>query len=100
MGTQSYPKKGAQPPIFGPFLLWPNGWMHQDATWHGGRPQPKQLVLDGDPALPLTKRGGTPNFSAEVYCGQTAAWIKMPLGKEVGLGLRGIVLNGTQLPLP
>ena len=19
-------------PIFGPFLLWPNGWMHQDAT--------------------------------------------------------------------
>jgi len=26
------PKKGAQPPIFGPFLLWQNGWMHQDAT--------------------------------------------------------------------
>jgi len=25
-------KKGAKPPIFGPFLLWPNGWMHQDAT--------------------------------------------------------------------
>ena len=23
----------AQPPIFGPCLLWPNGWMHQDATW-------------------------------------------------------------------
>jgi len=21
------PKKGAQPQIFGPFLLWPNGWM-------------------------------------------------------------------------
>jgi len=27
------PKKGAAPPpIFGPFLLRPNGWMHQDAT--------------------------------------------------------------------
>ena len=27
--------KGAQlpPQIFGPFLLWPNSWMHQDATW-------------------------------------------------------------------
>jgi len=28
--------KGAQPsspPIFGPCMLWPNGWMHQDATW-------------------------------------------------------------------
>jgi len=27
-------------PIFGPFLLWPNGCMHQDAIWYGGRPQP------------------------------------------------------------
>jgi len=27
------PKKGAEPPpIFGPFLLWPNGWVHHDAT--------------------------------------------------------------------
>ena len=24
--------KGAQPPILGPWLLWPNGWMDQDAT--------------------------------------------------------------------
>jgi len=26
------PKKEAEPPVFGQFLLWPNGWMHQDAT--------------------------------------------------------------------
>jgi len=27
------PQKGAQPPpIFGPYLLWPNGWMDQDVT--------------------------------------------------------------------
>jgi len=26
-------KKWAQPPIFGPCLLWPNGCMDQDATW-------------------------------------------------------------------
>jgi len=25
--------KGAQPPIFGTYLLWPNGWMDQDAAW-------------------------------------------------------------------
>jgi len=25
--------KGAQSPIFGPYLLWPNEWMDQDATW-------------------------------------------------------------------
>jgi len=26
------PKKGTEPPIFGPCLLWPNSWMDQDAT--------------------------------------------------------------------
>jgi len=34
------------------------------------------------------------HFSAPVYCGQTAVWIKMPLGKEVGLGPGHIVLDG------
>jgi len=29
------PKKGTQPPILGPFLLWPNGWMDQNATLCG-----------------------------------------------------------------
>jgi len=29
-----------------------------------------------------------------VYCGQTAGWIKMPLGAEVGLGPGHIVLDG------
>jgi len=29
------PPKCAQPPIFGPCLLWPNGWIDQDTTWHG-----------------------------------------------------------------
>jgi len=32
----SPPKKGTQPPVFGPCLLWPNGWMDQDATWYKG----------------------------------------------------------------
>ena len=56
------PKKGAEPPIFGPFLLWPNGWMHQDATWYGGRPPPGDFVLDGDPALLPEKEAEPPNF--------------------------------------
>jgi len=29
---------GASIPIFGPCPLWPNGWMDQDVTWHGGGP--------------------------------------------------------------
>ena len=36
------PPKGAQPPIFGPCLLWPNGWMDEDTIWYGGRPWPRR----------------------------------------------------------
>ena len=35
------PPKEHNPPVFGPDLLWPNGWMDQDATWYEGRPQPR-----------------------------------------------------------
>ena len=26
-------------PLFGPYLLWTNGWMDQDATWYVGKPE-------------------------------------------------------------
>jgi len=40
---------------------------------------PVHIVLDGDTA-PLPKTGGrAPQFSVHLYCGQTAACIKMPL---------------------
>jgi len=36
-------------------VLWPNGWMNQDATWYGGRPRPRP---HGDPApSPPRERG-------------------------------------------
>jgi len=54
-------------------------------------------VLDWDPAPP-TEKGTEPPISAHVYYGQTVAWIKMPLGTEVGLGLRDIVLDGEPAP--
>ena len=31
------PKKKAEPPIFGPFLLWPNGCMYHGTTGYRGR---------------------------------------------------------------
>jgi len=40
------------------------------------------------------KGGGAPQFLAHVYCGQTAARIKMPLCTEVGLSEDDIVLDG------
>jgi len=59
-GTQ-LPPKGAQPPIFGPCLLWPNGSTDQDATRLEVDLGPGNIVLDGDPAPP--KRGtAAPTF--------------------------------------
>ena len=72
--------------------LWPNGWTDQHETCYGGRPQPSGLCVRWGPS-PLLKKGRTPEFSAHVYCGQTAAWIKMPLGMEVGLGPGDFVLD-------
>ena len=60
---------------------------------------PGHIVLDGDPA-PLPKKGGSPQFYAHVYCGQTAGWITMPLGTAVGLGPGDIVLGGDPAPPP
>ena len=44
--------------------------------------------------LPAPKKGGDPQFSAHVYCIQTAKWSKMALDVEVGLGHSDIVLDG------
>ena len=51
---------------------------------------------------PHPKKGAEPprQFSAHVYCGQTAGWIKMALGMEVGLGPGHIALDGDPASLP
>ena len=58
---------------------------------------PGDFVLDGDPA-PTPKGAEPPQFSDDVYCGQTASWIKMPIGTELGLGTCHIVLDGDPAP--
>jgi len=55
---------------------------------------PGDFVLVGDPQ----KRSHSPQSLALVYCGQTARWIKMPLGMEEGLGPGDFVLNGNSPP--
>jgi len=40
------------------------------------------IVLDGDPAPPPLK-GHSPQFSANVRCGQMTGWTKMPLDVEL-----------------
>ena len=58
---------------------------------------PGDIVLDGDPALPPL-RGTVLQFSANVRCGQTAGWTKMPLGMEVCFGPGDFVFDGDPAP--
>ena len=63
-------ERGTAPhPLFGPCLLWPNVWMDQDTTWYSGRPWPRRHCVRWGPSSP---KKGTAQFSARVYCGQTA----------------------------
>jgi len=91
--------KGAQPPIFGPCLLWPNGWMDQDAIWKGGRPWPRRHYVRWGPSCPKKGAHQPPSFRL-MYCGQTVGWIKMKLAMEVGLDSDHIVLDGDPAPPP
>ena len=83
-------QKGGKAPstIFGSCLLWPNGWMDQDDTWHEGGAWSRPHCARWGPSSPPQnqKKGQSPQFSANFYCGQTAGWMKMPLGMEVDLG--------------
>ena len=98
MGTQlPLPKKGGQGlHNFRTCVLWPNGCMDQDDTWHGGRPRHRPHCARWRPSSPPQKRGAVspPQFSANVRCGQTCGWTKMPLGMEVGLGPGESVFDG------
>ena len=89
----------ARPPIFGPRLLWPNGCMDQDATWYGGRSRPTRHCVRCGPSYPQEKGHTHPTqFLAHVYCGQTAGWMKTPLGTVVDIGPGHIVLDGVPAP--
>ena len=54
---------------------------------------PGDFVFDGNPLLPERQVIDPTQFLAHVYCGQTAGWIKMPLGTEVKLGPSNVVLD-------
>jgi len=78
--------------------LWTNGWMDQDETWHAGRPRPWPHYVRCGPSSPSQRGTAPPQFSAHICCGQMAAWIKMPLGMEVGLSPGDFMLDGDPAP--
>jgi len=77
-------------------VLRPSGWMDQNATSYGGRPWPRPHCVRWGPSSP--PKGAHSQYSAHVYCGQMAGWIKMSLGMEVGLSPGHVVLDGDPAP--
>jgi len=87
------PQGGRPPAIFGQSVLWLNGWMDEDGTWHGRGPRSRPHCARWDSA-PLSKKGAVPPHFWPFYCGQTAGSIAIPLGMEVGLSPGDFVLVG------
>jgi len=74
------PPKWGTAPIFGPCLLWPNGWMDQDATWYEGGPRgPCHIVLDGEPSPPKAAQQFPPLF------GTCQLWPRSPISATAEL---------------
>jgi len=67
-----------------------NTYRHPDTRAGKGKAHP----------APSPQKGAEPQFLAHVCCGQTAGWIKMPLGMQVGFGPGHIVLDRDQAPSP
>jgi len=81
MGTQfPSPKRGHGHPVFGPCLLWPNGWMDHNATWYDVKPRPRQHCLGcrrsctprGTP--PSHQKTGPRLFWLNSWMDQDATW--------------------------
>jgi len=86
------PPKGHSSQIFSKCLLWQNVWLDQAATYYRGRPQPSKHCIRRGPSSPPPE-GHNRQFVAHVCCGQMAPWIKMPRGREVGLGPGNIAID-------
>ena len=56
-GDPAPPPQRGTAPIFGPYLLRPNGWMDEDESWHRGRPRLRRLCVIWGPRCPCSTRG-------------------------------------------
>jgi len=74
------PRKRAHPshPIFGPCLLWPNGWMDEDAAWYGSRSRPRPHCTRRGPSS-RERVTATPLFGAHVL------WPRSPISSTAEL---------------
>jgi len=74
-------RKSAHPPsaICGPCLLWPNGWMDEDAAWYGSRPRPRPHCTRRGPS---SREKGT---AAPPLFGPCLLWPRSPISATAQL---------------
>jgi len=60
MGTQLPTERGTAAPIFGPWLLWPNGWMTKIKLGMDVGLGPGHTVIGGEPAPPIKLLANVP----------------------------------------
>ena len=76
--------------------LWPNGWMDQDETWHGGRPRP-HCVRWG----PSSPKGGWGVAQTPIFLLWPNSWMdRDTIWYEVGFCPSDIVLDVDLVSLP
>ena len=85
-------------PVCNVRALWPNGWTDQDETWQAGGPRPWPHCVRWGPSSPSLNGTQPPIFRPYLLCGQMAAWIKMSLGMELGLGPDHFMSDGDPAP--
>ena len=56
------PPKSDTPPVFGSCVLWPNGWMDEDATWYQSSPRPRPHCIRRGPSSPRKGHSSPPLF--------------------------------------
>jgi len=94
-----HPQKGHSPIIFGPCPLakWLDG-LRCYLVWRYSLAQATGVRWGAASPSPQKEAEPRSLFLADIYCGQMAEWINMPLGTEVGLGPGDIVLDGDPAP--
>jgi len=74
-------------------VLWPNGWMDQDATWYQGRPRPMPHCVRSGPSSPLPNGHSPTNFWPISVVAKQLNGSRCHC-MEAGLGLGNIVIDG------
>jgi len=63
-------------PVCNVGVLWPNGWMDQDAAWYGGRLRPSWHCVRWGPSYPYGKGHSNPKYGSGFTGADRAACVR------------------------